>query len=43
MSVFSPSGEKLRTFGTRGSGQGQFWYPCGVAVDDEWNILVVDT
>ena len=42
VSVFSPSGEKVRTFGTRGSGQGQFWYPCGVAVDDEWNILVTD-
>ena len=42
VSVFSPSGEKVRTFGTRGSGQGQFWYPCGVAVDDEWNILVAD-
>ena len=42
VSVFSPSGEKLRTFGTRGSGQGQFKYPRGVAVDDEWNILVAD-
>ena len=43
VSVFSPSGEKLRTFGTRGSGQGQFWSPCGVAVDGEWNILVADS
>ena len=43
VSVFSPSGEKLRTFGTYGSGQGQFWYPSGVAVDDKWNILVADT
>ena len=42
VSVFSPSGEKLRTFGTRGSGQGQFKYPRGVAVDDEWNIFVAD-
>ena len=42
VSVFSPSGEKLRTFGTYGSGQGQFQSPCGVAVDDEWNILVAD-
>ena len=41
VSVFSPSGEKLRTFGTHGSGQGQFQSPCGVAVDDEWNILFV--
>ena len=43
VSVFSPSGEKLRTFGTYGSGQGQFKFPRGVAVDDEWNILVADT
>ena len=42
VSVFSPSGEKLRTFGTLGSGQGQFRSPRGVAVDDEWNILVAD-
>ena len=42
VSVFSPSDEKLRTFGTHGSGQGQFWCPRGVAVDGEWNILVAD-
>ena len=33
VSVFSPSGVKLRSFGTRGSGHGQFEEPCGVAVD----------
>ena len=42
VSVFSPNGEKLRSFGTRGSGQGQFKYPYGVAVDGEGNILVFD-
>ena len=42
VSVFSPSGEKLHTFGTHGSGQGQFKYPRGVTVDGEWNILVAD-
>ena len=40
--VFSPSGEKLRSFGKRGSGQGKFDCPCGVAVDGEGNILVAD-
>ena len=40
--VFSPNGEKLRSFGTHGSGQGQFKYPYGVAVDGEGNILVAD-
>ena len=42
VSVFSPSGEKLRSFGTRGSGQGQFDSPRGVAVDGEGNVLVAD-
>ena len=42
VSVFSPRGEKLRSFGTKGSGQGQFNSPRGVTVDNEGNILVVD-
>ena len=36
------SGEKLRSFGTCGFGQGQFNYPRGVAVDVEGNVLVAD-
>ena len=43
VSVFSPSGKKLRSFGTRGSGQGQFNSPGRVAVDGEGNILVADS
>ena len=39
VSVFSPSGEKLRSFGTCGSGQR---HPYGVAVDGKENILVAD-
>ena len=31
--MFSPSGGKLQSFGTGGSGQGQFNGPSGVAVD----------
>ena len=42
VSVFSPSGVKLRSFGTYGSGHGQFDMPHGVAVDGEGNILVAD-
>ncbi len=42
VSIFSSSGEKLRSFGTHGSGQGQLIGPCGVAVDGEGNILVAD-
>ena len=43
VSIFSSSEEKLRPFGTRGYGQGQFNKPCGVAVDGEGNILVADS
>ena len=43
VSVFSPSGERLRSFGTRGSGLGQFDHPSGVAMDGEGNILVADS
>ena len=42
VTVFSPSGKRLRSFGTRGSGQGQFNGPAGVAVDGDNNILVAD-
>ena len=42
VSVFSPSGERLRSFGTCGSGQGQFNCPTGVAVEGDNNILVAD-
>ena len=42
ISIFSPSGEKIRTFGSKGSTQGQFREPRGVAVDGDRNILVAD-
>ena len=43
VSVLSSLGLKLRSFGTSGSGHGQFCYPIGVAVDGEGNILVADS
>ena len=43
ISVYSPNGDKLRSFGSQGSGQGQFSEPRGVAVDDDGSILVADT
>ena len=42
ISIFKPSGDKLRSFGSYGSGQGQFWSPWGVAVDDDGNLLVTE-
>ena len=42
VSVFSPSGEKIRSFGTRGTGPGQFESPRDVAIGIEGDILVAD-
>ena len=43
VSVFSPSGKKLMTFGSHGSSPGQFKYPRGVTLDTEGSILVADS
>ena len=42
ISIYSPHGEKIKSFGKKGSAPGQFLSPCGVAVDRAGNILVVD-
>ena len=42
ISILTPEGEKTLTFGTAGSGNGQFSNPCGVAVDKDDNIYVAD-
>ena len=42
ISVLTPEGEKIHTFGSQGSGEGQLNYPCGIAVDRDDNIYVVD-
>ena len=41
ITVFSPSGEKLQSFGTHGSDLGQLHNPRGVAVDGKGNLLVL--
>ena len=43
VSIFNSTGKKIRSFGSRGSGRGQFNIPYGVAIDDYGNILVADT
>ena len=42
VAVFTPGGQKLRSFGTLGSGLGQFNRPRGLTLDDEGNVLVTD-
>ena len=42
VSIFSPAGEKIKSFGSHGSKNGQFNFPTGVAVDGDDNILVAD-
>ena len=42
VSIFSATGDKLRTLDTRGTAVGGIKDPQGVAVDSEDNILVVD-
>jgi DNA-binding beta-propeller fold protein YncE len=42
VSVYSQAGEKLRSFGSKGTGEGQFDGPRGVVIDDDDNILVAD-
>ena len=41
VSIISGNGEK-KSFGTHGSGPGQFNYPIGIAIDNRGNILVAD-
>ena len=43
VSVLNENGEKIKTFGIRGSGPGQLVRPTGITVDSDGNILVADT
>ena len=42
VSVFSPEGEKIHSFGSEGTNDGRFQVPTGVTVDNVGNIYVVD-
>ena len=42
VSMFSPEGEKIHSFGSDGTNDGQFQFPTGVTVDNVGNIYVVD-
>lgn len=43
IAVFTPGEQKLRSFGTHGSGPGQLDHPCGLTLDGEGNVLVADS
>ena len=42
VSVFTPEGQKIQSFGSYGTSHGQFNYPRGVAVDKDENVIVVE-
>ena len=41
--ILNKEGELIKSFGSKGSEDGQFKSPCGVDVDEEGRIIVVDT
>ena len=43
ISVFSESGDFVRSFGSSGDGEVEFRRPSGIAIDQDGNLLVVDT
>ena len=43
VTIVNKEGKKVRSFGTRGTKEGQFTYPCGVAISNDGHILVTDS
>ena len=43
ISILTPEGENIRSFGTAGSANGQLSDPYGITADNEDNVYVVDT
>ena len=39
--VFNQEGEQIHKFGMEGQGIGEFYYPCGIALDNTGHIIVV--
>ena len=42
VTIVNKEGEKVRSFGSRGTNEGQFTYPRGVAITNDKHILVTD-
>ena len=43
ITVFTPEGQFVLSFGRKGQGPGEFYFPSGVAVDDSGVVYVCDT
>ena len=39
--VFNQEGEQIHKFGKEGQGIGEFYHPCGIALDNTGHIIVV--
>ena len=42
ITILNKEGKKVKSFGTRGTKEGQFDFPCGVAISQDGRILVTD-
>ena len=42
ITILNKEGKKVKSFGTFGTKEGQFTYPCGVAISQDGHILVTD-
>ena len=42
VTIVNKEGKKVRSFGTRGTNEGQFTYPYGVAISNDGHVLVTD-
>ena len=42
ITILNKEGEKVRSFGTKGTKEGQFTHPRGVAITNDGHILVID-
>ena len=42
ITIFEKRGQNVASFGSKGANEGQFTYPCGVAITGDGHILVTD-
>ena len=42
ISIFTPEGQKIRSFGKKGTAHGQFHNPWGIVVEEDGSLIIVD-